>query len=211
MADEIKLKPCAFCAGQADFYENAIDFEPVWGVRCCGECEALQDSCVETKEEAAEIWNTRVSVPVETEGSSLFVLSAGLSKRDLSTTTHTHMQGYRVEKTEDDAKASFLLACTKIRPGYSIDEVLCGRVPEDVFASMVQLAIAEITVERDDADRRAGAAERKLEDVQDTLARQNQWRDAQKRSRGYDTNVSFDVVWGDTCKLADQALKATEA
>jgi hypothetical protein len=54
-----KLDDCPFCGGEARFYENAIDFEPVWGVACT-ECSTVMDSCCETKEEAAEKWNTRV-------------------------------------------------------------------------------------------------------------------------------------------------------
>lgn len=47
----------------------------------------------------------------------------------------------------------------------------------------------------DEADRRAGAAERELASVRSELESLRRVRDQQKKQAGYDTNVSFDVVW----------------
>ncbi|MDC0657089.1 hypothetical protein N6L27_03670 [Leisingera sp. SS27] len=62
--------------------------------------------------------------------------------------------------------------------------------------------------ERDEADRRAGAAERKnadeISDLRDTHDKRQQWLREAKASRGYDDNVSFDRVWGETCAAADE-------
>lgn len=63
------------------------------------------------------------------------------------------------------------------------------------------LKLAEVTKERDEADRRAGAAERNLRYLQEDKYARTCWLDKAKRAAGYHTNVSFDVVW-------DAALKA---
>lgn len=61
MSDE--LKPCPFCGGRANIYENKIDFAPKWSVGC-GDCPANLDVCEDEKADAARCWNTR-SVTVE--------------------------------------------------------------------------------------------------------------------------------------------------
>lgn len=63
--------------------------------------------------------------------------------------------------------------------------------------------IAQLRVERDEADRRAGAAERKLAALEETERRTQSWLAEQKRRRGYGPHVSFDKVWSDTCAKAD--------
>ena len=62
-ASREELEPCPFCGGAARFRANEIDFEPVWGVACDDECGAWIDVCADTKEEAAEVWNTRAPDP----------------------------------------------------------------------------------------------------------------------------------------------------
>lgn len=59
----------------------------------------------------------------------------------------------------------------------------------------------------DDADRRAGAAERELETCRSDLARINRVRDKMKDEWGVDRNVSFDVVWAEALKLKRQATQ----
>ncbi|ALJ08273.1 hypothetical protein JL11_07900 [Brevundimonas sp. DS20] len=68
--------------------------------------------------------------------------------------------------------------------------------------------IAELERERDDADRRAGAAERQLEDKTDSIVKRRQWLSRAKAERGYHDNTSFDRVWADTCAAADRAQAA---
>lgn len=53
----------------------------------------------------------------------------------------------------------------------------------------------------DDADRRAGAAERQLEHVQDTLNTFTGVRSRMKREWGVHENVSFDIVWAEAIAL----------
>ena len=70
--------------------------------------------------------------------------------------------------------------------------------------------IEALVKERDEADRRAGAAERSLESDRETLRRLGHWRDRQKEARGYPHTISFDVVWTETCAKADR-YEAAEA
>ena len=63
--------------------------------------------------------------------------------------------------------------------------------------------IAQLRAERDEADRRAGAAERKLAALEETERKTQSWLAEQKRRRGYGPHVSFDRVWHDTCAKAD--------
>jgi hypothetical protein len=65
--------------------------------------------------------------------------------------------------------------------------------------------IAELEAERDEADRRAGAAERMAATVKERLVKEDLWRYRAKEERGYGFNVSFDVVWRETCAKADRA------
>jgi hypothetical protein len=65
--------------------------------------------------------------------------------------------------------------------------------------------IEELTAERDNADRRAGAAERRMEDYQDTSIRRDQWLRKAKEDAGYHYNTSFDVVWADALAALKRA------
>lgn len=67
----------------------------------------------------------------------------------------------------------------------------------------INTMLAGLRAERDEADRRAGAAERRLACEEDTNRKRRQWNDEQKRARGYSTNDTFDKVWHDVCALAD--------
>lgn len=62
--------------------------------------------------------------------------------------------------------------------------------------------IAKLTAELAEADRRAGAAERRMADLEDTISKANRSRDRMKEEAGYHTNVSFDVVWAETLAKA---------
>lgn len=58
--------------------------------------------------------------------------------------------------------------------------------------------------DRDEADRRAGAAERLAAPTEDKYASLVAWRDRQKAEVGYDRSVSFDTVWAETLEKARQ-------
>jgi hypothetical protein len=62
--------------------------------------------------------------------------------------------------------------------------------------------LAELEAERDEADRRAGAAERAISNLKDTLYRIDRQRDKWKAEAGYTSNTSFDVVWAETLRKA---------
>jgi hypothetical protein len=67
-----------------------------------------------------------------------------------------------------------------------------------------------LAAERDEADRRAGAAERQRAGIEETVRAQERWLQKAKEERGYEHVVSFDQVWKETCDKADasDALKA---
>lgn len=71
-------------------------------------------------------------------------------------------------------------------------------------------ALTALRAERDEADRRAGAAERGWEHDRERLQTFARVRDEMKEQRGYHRNVSFDAVWKETCEKADRA-EAAEA
>ncbi|CAB4157890.1 hypothetical protein UFOVP681_52 [uncultured Caudovirales phage] len=75
---------------------------------------------------------------------------------------------------------------------------------------VAEAKLAEVEKERDAADRDAGAAERKMADMQDSQIKRNDWLWRAKKERGYDQNISFDKVWAETCAKADSA-EAAEA
>ena len=68
--------------------------------------------------------------------------------------------------------------------------------------------IASLEAERDEADRRAGAAEREMQASKDTIARLNSVRSKQKRDWGVDDNTSFDTVWNEALALKAQLPQA---
>lgn len=72
---------------------------------------------------------------------------------------------------------------------------------------------ADLVVERDDADRRAGAAERRLDHLEKAERNVQRWLEERKEELGYDTGVSFDTVWAETLAKARrlEALGAASA
>jgi hypothetical protein len=58
--------------------------------------------------------------------------------------------------------------------------------------------VERLKVERDEADRRAGAAERDNAYLRDGAERRAQWLSEAKAEAGYNDSVSFDVVWQET-------------
>lgn len=59
-----------------------------------------------------------------------------------------------------------------------------------------------LQMQLDEADRRAGAAERELAAVREELESLRRVRDKQKKQAGYDMHVSFDVVWSEVLAKA---------
>jgi chromosome segregation ATPase len=79
----------------------------------------------------------------------------------------------------------------------------------DFVDEVLAAEIERLTKERDEADRRAGASERRIADLQDTVIRRNDWLHKAKVEAGYHDNVSFDVVWNETLAKAKEVERLT--
>jgi len=69
-----------------------------------------------------------------------------------------------------------------------------------------------LRAELDDADRRAGAAERICAGLRDEAGKRQSWIQNAKDEAGYPRTTSFDVVWAETLERARQfqAVKALQ-
>jgi hypothetical protein len=77
-----------------------------------------------------------------------------------------------------------------------IEQIRRGIVqPHHVGWGQAIAAIDAVRCERDEADRRAGAAERRIVHLEEAAAARAAWLSRAKRAAGYDDNVSFDRVW----------------
>lgn len=85
-----------------------------------------------------------------------------------------------------------------------------GEAGPDALAEPACKAIAALQAERDEADRRAGAAERSAAAFHEDNQRFEQVRRRMKAQWGVHNNVSFDVVWQQALD-AKQALAELEA
>ncbi len=65
----------------------------------------------------------------------------------------------------------------------------------------LQLEVESLTKERDEADRRAGRAERLYAYELEQASARRSWLDHAKEEWGVDQNVSFDVVWKECLEL----------
>lgn len=74
---------------------------------------------------------------------------------------------------------------------------------DDVVADIRELEskLAACEKERDEADRRAGAAERHAEYQSERIGAREQWLRDAKAAWGVDDRVSFDVVWKEALAL----------
>lgn len=70
--------------------------------------------------------------------------------------------------------------------------------------------IERLTKERDEADRRAGAAERRNEDLQDSYSKRQSWLWKAKESEGFSQNGSFDDLWAKVRRERDEARAEVE-
>jgi hypothetical protein len=61
--------------------------------------------------------------------------------------------------------------------------------------NLLRAQVAALTIERDEADRRAGAAEREKADIRKTKNLQTEWLDNAKLRAGHHRNDSFDLVY----------------
>lgn len=68
----------------------------------------------------------------------------------------------------------------------------------------IEKSFDALEAERDEADRRAGASERRQEYLKDSVRRREQWLSDAKREAGYEDKISFDIVWSETLTLANK-------
>jgi hypothetical protein len=104
---------------------------------------------------------------------------------------------------------SFLLAMKRhaITNGHSslyLANLGIPEVPEppDPTIQLLQEKVLQLQSDLDEADRRAGAAERANAKLIDEASARKSWLSKAKREAGYDEAVSFDVVWQETLKKA---------
>ena len=64
-----------------------------------------------------------------------------------------------------------------------------------------------VKAERDEADLRAGAAERSYQREREATSARDSWRRKAKRQWGVDDSVSFDVVWAEAIAQKEQITK----
>ena len=107
------------------------------------------------------------------------------------------------EAKSDITELSWNLAgCDTIASGwgkpYDYDKSIT-RPALDAVSRMSE-KLERVTKERDDADRRAGAATREMEDLIDSQHRRTRWLDTAKEQWGVHRNISFDVVWDESLK-----------
>lgn len=77
---------------------------------------------------------------------------------------------------------------------------------EDVSESLCSI-ITELKIDLDEADRRAGEAERMLAQAQDSKIKRDLWLSKAKADWGVSDNVSFDTVWEEALKLKLDSLR----
>lgn len=83
------------------------------------------------------------------------------------------------------------------------EQLLAPAEAENPYAHLDESQLREALAE---ADRRAGAAEREKEQYRESNIARSDWLWRAKREAGYDSNVSFDIVWAETlakARLAD--------
>lgn len=76
----------------------------------------------------------------------------------------------------------------------------------DIELTAAKAQIAELQKQLNEADRRAGAAERQMEDLKEAAAKRSNWLYKAKQEAGYDSSISFDIVWAETLALAKLAM-----
>jgi len=66
--------------------------------------------------------------------------------------------------------------------------------------------VGRITKERDEADCRAGAAEREMVGLKEDAFQRQNWLRKAKREAGYADSISFDVVWKDMLEESQREI-----
>ncbi|MCW7556448.1 hypothetical protein NX722_28615 [Endozoicomonas gorgoniicola] len=79
----------------------------------------------------------------------------------------------------------------------SEDGFVCGYDQKEI-----RKIVSKLKSDLDEADRRAGAAEREKVRLKESAQARRDWLRRAKEEAGYHDSVSFDTVWDETLKLA---------
>lgn len=71
------------------------------------------------------------------------------------------------------------------------------------YPEMIADAARKAKAALDEADRKRGQLERELDYLKDSERKRNSWLAKAKEQAGYSQNTSFDVVWAETLKKAN--------
>lgn len=107
-------------------------------------------------------------------------------------------EGEKVAQLEDENRELRATQCN-----HTIQVHADGREEHGCGCEAMMRGLAKVSADLNEADRRAGAAERMSASYQDSACARDRWLRKAKEEWGVDNNVSFDVVW-------DQALKARD-
>lgn len=99
-------------------------------------------------------------------------------------------------------------ALRRMNPAHLVLQLVAPDLAEQVATLTAQLAA--VTAERDEADRRAGAAERRNEFLQDSVSRRADWLARAKDAEGFSQNGSFDELWAKVRSERDEAVAALQ-
>ena len=177
--EKVELKPCPFCGGETiSTHSQDMTEGPAYFWHKCETCGAETEGDY-GEAEAASMWNRRTALASGSGDHAELV--ASLRKPEI-------WQSY------PGPEGDFEVRLDPFKAADALEALLAEN--------------AALRGERDEADRRAGAAERELVDKIDSISKRQRWLRNAKEARGYHQNVSFDRVWSETCAAADRATQA---
>lgn len=74
----------------------------------------------------------------ETTRRRLWLLSASVRKEVPGANITSHLHGYRLCASEDEARGSFLTCVMAEKPGFALTEMLCSTVPDDALRAALE-------------------------------------------------------------------------
>ncbi len=85
--------------------------------------------------------------------------------------------------------------CVQVLHSFGVSAIALREQAPDLKLTDVEVLISRLQAEVNDADRRAGRAERENQCLRESLEKQNCWILQAKKDAGFDANVPFDIVW----------------
>lgn len=74
----------------------------------------------------------------------LFYYAAMVSKYEPPNNISSVVTGWRLANGEDEARGSAFEAAQQLKPGYSVDQIVIGEIPHDVFSCPARLSNTEL-------------------------------------------------------------------